>query len=89
MHRNAFVFQEFLDRLTLNMRTLQSFYTSVAINHSTQRNIPEELNLQQNRCDNFQPHTGFLTSLPQRSVTRLLWRQQITNFRQQTTSTQK
>jgi hypothetical protein len=38
--------EPFLDCLTLQMKALRSFYTSVAIYQSIRRNAPEELNLE-------------------------------------------
>jgi hypothetical protein len=40
------------DGLTLNMEVLRSLETSVHIYQSTQHNTPEELDLQQYRCEN-------------------------------------
>jgi len=42
----------FLYRLTLKMKTAQSFETSRTTDPATQRLIPEGLNLLQNRCEN-------------------------------------
>jgi hypothetical protein len=41
----------FLDCLTLNMKTLRSFYTSVTVYKSTRRSTAEGLNFQQHRCE--------------------------------------
>jgi hypothetical protein len=45
--------QEGLACLNLKMMALRSLEASVTIHPTTQRNIPEDLNLQKNSCENF------------------------------------
>jgi hypothetical protein len=45
-----------LSCVTLKMKALRCFETSVAVYQSTQRNIPEDLNFQQYRCENLKSH---------------------------------
>ena len=46
------IVEVFLDCLILEMNVLRYFEKSVTIYHSKWYNIPVEMNLQQNRCDN-------------------------------------
>jgi hypothetical protein len=56
----------FFECLTLSMKALCSFETSVAINQSTGRKIPTDSNLHQHRCENFKSYTrgGQIDQLP-------------------------
>jgi hypothetical protein len=40
------------DRVTLKMKAFSYFETSVTVNQSTSRNIPEGLNVYQHCCEN-------------------------------------
>jgi hypothetical protein len=60
------------DGKLLNKKTLRSSETPVTIYQSTQRNIPEELNLHQRSCENIKTASFYLLSVDLTRSNRLL-----------------
>ena len=50
----------FYDGLSLKMKALRLFETSVAVHQSTRNNIPEDLNLPERRSENLKCRTVFV-----------------------------